>query len=76
MPEYTRRRSETLTVMGAALFALAACADKNADTLAGDSALGRDLAMARDSAAQPQLQDVPAPAPTTPPAPVATTPTP
>ncbi|MES2522738.1 MAG: hypothetical protein V4617_08590 [Gemmatimonadota bacterium] len=58
------------------MFALAACGggDKS-DTLAGDSALGRDLAMAGDStAAQPQLQDVPAPAAT--PEPVATTPAP
>lgn len=78
MPEYTRRRTTTLSVLGAAMFALAACgADKNDATLAGDTTLGRDLAMARDSAAQPQLQDVPAPAPSTPtPAPVATTPSP
>ena len=78
MPEYTRRTTTTLSVLGAAMFALAACGgDKNDATLAGDSALGRDLAMARDSAAQPQLQDVPAPAPSTPtPAPVATTPAP
>lgn len=76
MPEYTRRRGATLSLLGAAMLALAACGDKKDDALAGDSALGRDLAMAKDSAAQPQLQDVPAPAPTTTPAPVATTPAP
>lgn len=75
MPEYTRRRGTTLSLLGAAMLALAACGEKKDDALAGDSALGRDLAMAKDSAAQPQLQDVPAPAPTTP-APVATTPAP
>ena len=76
MPEYTRGRTTTLSVLGAAMFALAACGgDKNDATLAGDTTLGRDLAMARDSAAQPQLQDVPAPAPSAP-APVASTPAP
>ena len=43
-------------------FAAAACStkDNNADTLAVDTSLNRDLALAnRDSAAQPQLQDVP-----------------
>lgn len=76
MPEYTRRRTTTLSLLGATMFALAACGgDKAPDaTLAGDSALGRDLAMARDSAAQPQLQDVPAPAPAPAPAPVSTAP--
>src|SRR5215210_2324276 len=76
MSEYTRRRGTTLSLLGAAIFAFAACGDKaKDDALTGDSALGRDLAMAKDSTAQPQLQDVPAPAPTTP-APVATTPAP
>ena len=76
MSEYTRHRGTTLSLLGAAMLALAACGDKaNDSALTGDSALGRDLAMAKDSAAQPQLQDVPAPAPTTP-APVATTPAP
>ncbi|MGH3306491.1 MAG: hypothetical protein ACRDOX_02295, partial [Nocardioides sp.] len=60
-----RRIKPLAVVAGVAMFALAACGgEKAADTtLAGDSALGRDLAMARDSVAQPQLQDVPAPAP-------------
>jgi hypothetical protein len=76
MPEYTRRQNTTLSLLGAAMFALAACGgDTTSDaTLAGDSALGRDLAMARDSVAQPQLQDVPAPTPE--PAPVAVAPAP
>jgi hypothetical protein len=42
--------------------AASACAtkDKNADSLAADTSLNRDLALAnRDSAAQPQLNDVP-----------------
>ena len=64
MAEYTRRRTTTISLLGAALFAVAACGgnDNANDTLAAVAALGRDLAMARDTAAQPQLQDVPAPA--------------
>jgi outer membrane biosynthesis protein TonB len=56
------------------LAALAACGDKAADnaTLNTDSTLGRDLAMATDSA-QPKLQDVPV---MPPPAPAAEAPTP
>ena len=56
------------------LMALAACGDKGADnaSLNADSTLGRDLAMATDSA-QPKLQDVPV---TPPPAPVAVAPAP
>ena len=43
-----------------------ACSDRG-DDLAQDSALGRDLELAnQDSAAQPQLTDVPANTPTTP----------
>lgn len=56
-----------------ALAALAACGGDKADTtLAGDSTLGRDLAMAQRDSVVPQLQDVPAtppPAPTSTPAP-------
>ena len=41
-----------------------ACSDKKDDTLAADSMLNRDLQMANsDTAAQPQLKDVPAAAP-------------
>lgn len=50
-----------IPVLGVA-FAAAACTTKenNRDTLAVDTSLNRDLALAnRDSAAQPQLQDVP-----------------
>ena len=49
------------SAMTVAVFAtLAACGDKKADTLATDTALNRDLAMAAaDSAAQPKLQAVP-----------------
>lgn len=56
------------------MFAAAACstAEKTDDTLAADSGLSKDLEMAnRDTAAQPQLQDVPAPATTPVPAAVA-----
>ncbi len=58
-----------------ALAALAACGGEKADnTLASDSALGRDLALAQQDSVQPQLQDVPttpppAPEPTVAPAP-------
>jgi hypothetical protein len=53
--------SRIVPVLAFALFA-GACStkDKNADTLAVDTALNRDLALANaDSAAQPQLKDVP-----------------
>lgn len=58
----------TITAL-TALTALTACSgDKKTDTLAQDSTLNRDIQLAnRDSAAQPQLNDVPAattPAPT------------
>ena len=56
--KYTRSITPLLAL---ALFA-GACStkDKSADTLAVDTALNRDLALAnRDSAAQPQLKDVP-----------------
>lgn len=56
-----------------ALFFLAACNGEknkaNSDALAHDSSLVRDLQLSnRDTAAQPQLQDVPTTAPTTAPA--------
>jgi outer membrane biosynthesis protein TonB len=72
-------RNMTVVVSSMALMALASCGEKKADTaLTGDSALGRDLAMAQqDSAAQPKLEDVPAaPAPTAEPAPAAAKPAP
>jgi hypothetical protein len=80
MTKYIRRLGAPF-VMGAAL-AFSACtvSDSKSDTsLASDTALNRDLELAnRDSAAQPQLQDVPAtPAAETPaPAPTRTTPAP
>lgn len=64
MRQYIRAFRPTLTtaLSVAALAALAACGDKSADSgmLAGDSALGRDLALAQQDSAQPQLQDLPA----------------
>lgn len=73
MSEYIRRFGIPLA-LSVALFSAACSTDRgpNADsTLAQDSALNRDLQLATgDSAAQPQLQDVPAatpsPAPSTP----------
>ena len=59
MVKYTRRFTAPL-VMSLALIA-AACAKKD-DTVATDTTLNRDLALAGDTAAQPQLTDVPAPA--------------
>lgn len=77
MREYSPKRSTAgrvvMALSSAALVALAACGEKKADetSLAADSALGRDLALAqKDSAVQPQLQDVPAaPPPAAEPAP-------
>jgi hypothetical protein len=80
MTKYIRRLGAPF-VMGAAL-AFSACtvSDSKSDTsLARDTALSRDLELAnRDSAAQPQLQDVPAtPAAETPaPEPARATPAP
>ncbi len=70
MFEYTGRVRTVLAL--AAVVALGACkseASKQDTSLAADSTLNRDLSLAnRDSAAQPQLKDVPAnpPATTTP----------
>lgn len=76
MRQYIRSSRPTVFMSSLALAALTACGgDKGADTgaLASDSALGRDLALAQQDSAQPQLQDVPAtPAPTPEPAPAAT----
>ena len=73
MREYIRPSRVLLAALCATTFATAACGKKADDTaLTTDSALGRDLAMAaRDSAAQPQLKDVPEVPP-----PAATTPAP
>jgi hypothetical protein len=61
MRQYIRASRPTMLLAAFSLAALAACGDKAADTasLNTDSTLGRDLAMATDSA-QPTLQDVPA----------------
>ncbi len=74
MRQYIRPSRSTMIVSAFALAALAACGDKAADnaSLNVDSTLGRDLAMATDSA-QPTLQDVPV---TPPPAPAADAPVP
>jgi hypothetical protein len=75
MRQYTRSFRSTVMRSSLALAALAACGGDKADnTLANDSALGRDLALAQQDSVQPQLQDVPAtpppaPAPTVAPAP-------
>ena len=78
MTKYIRRLGAPF-VMGAAL-AFSACtvSDSKSDTsLARDTALSRDLELAnRDSAAQPQLQDVPATPAAETPAPERTTPAP
>jgi len=64
MRQYIRanRAPLTTTLSAAALMVLAACGGAKDDTgaLASDSTLGRDLALAQQDSAQPQLQDVPA----------------
>jgi hypothetical protein len=80
----TRARWQVVTPLALAALAMTACvSEKKSDTLAQDSTLNRDIQLAnRDSAAQPQLKDVPAanapaPAPAAPaPAPARTTPRP
>lgn len=82
MREYSQWRGTfgrgAMLVSSASLMWLAACGEKQADGLASDTSLGRDLAMAQqDSVAQPKLEDVPAsPPPAAEPAPAATTPAP
>jgi hypothetical protein len=72
MREYIRPSRATMMLSSLALVALTACGgDKSADSaaLTSDTALGRDLALAQQDSAQPQLQDVPAPTPEPAPAP-------
>src|SRR4051812_37954244 len=74
MSKYIRRVSAPLALTIA--FAVGACnkgSEKADTTLAQDSSLNRDLQLATgDSAAQPQLKDVPPPAATPEPAPTRT----
>lgn len=74
MSKYIRRVGAPLALTIA--FAIGACSkggEKADTTLAQDSALNRDLQLATgDSAAQPQLKDVPPPAPAPEPAPTRT----
>ena len=82
MSKYIRRLGAPFVMVAALAFSACTVSDSKSDTsLARDTALNRDLQMAnRDSAAQPQLNDVPAtPAAETPapaPAPARTTPKP
>ena len=70
-------RASFAVIASASLMFFAACGDsKSDDTLATDTALGRDLAMASaDTTVQPKLQDVPVTPPPEP-APVAKAPAP
>lgn len=70
MAQYIRRLTAPLAL--SFVLVAAACASKD-DTATTDTSLNRDLALAGDTAAQPQLTDVPAPATTTP-APATSTP--
>jgi hypothetical protein len=82
MSKYINRLGAPFVIVAALAFSACSVSDSKSDTsLAADTALNRDLQMAnRDSAAQPQLNDVPAtPAVETPapaPAPARTTPKP
>ncbi|MFL5620304.1 MAG: hypothetical protein ACJ79A_18165 [Gemmatimonadaceae bacterium] len=82
MSKYIRRLGAPFVMVAALAFSACTVSDSKSDTsLARDTALNRDLALAnRDSAVQPQLKDVPAtPAAETPapaPAPARTTPKP
>jgi len=82
MSKYISRLGAPFVMIAALAFSACTVSDSKSDTsLARDTALNRDLQMAnRDSAAQPQLNDVPAtPAAETPapaPAPARTTPKP
>lgn len=89
MRQHIRQPRATMLLSSFALVALAACGGDNAadsSSLNSDSALGRDLAMAQQDTAQPQLQDVgpavveptvtPAPMPAPTPRPTTPRPTP
>jgi hypothetical protein len=78
MSKYIRRFGTPLALSLALVSAACGTGGDDADTaaLAQDSALNRDLQLAQgDSAAQPQLKDVPAEAPAPTPEPAASTPT-
>lgn len=73
MPQYIRRRVSLALALVAAASVAACGGSEKTEAAMQDSALNRDLALAnQDSAAQPQLTDVPAEAP----APVTAAPTP
>jgi hypothetical protein len=77
MTKYTRRISASLVIAGALIAGCKSEPKQGPDStaLGADTTLNRDLAMAnRDSAAQPQLKDVPANAPAGAPAPTTTRP--
>ena len=77
MTKYTRSIGASLLVAGALLAGCKSEPKQGPDSaaLGADTTLNRDLAMAnRDSAAQPQLKDVPANAPAAAPAPTTTRP--
>ncbi len=75
MPQYIRRRLPLVLALTAAASMAACGGSEKTDAAMSDSALNRDLALANaDSAAQPQLTDVPAAEPT--PAPVTPAPAP
>lgn len=80
MGEYTRlfRRPGPALFSTLVLASLVACGGNTSDqaALSGDSALGRDLAMAQQDSVQPQLQDVPEPGAAAPAAPAPATPAP
>jgi hypothetical protein len=77
MSKYIHRARVFAAVPAAiAMLAIGACGEKKSDSLAQDTTLNRDIELAnRDSAAQPQLTDVPATAAPTP-APAAAAPRP
>ncbi|MEO7457861.1 MAG: hypothetical protein ABIY52_16515 [Gemmatimonadaceae bacterium] len=76
MTKYTHRLGATFVLASALVFSACTVSEKKADTtLATDTALNKDLALAgRDTLTQPALKDVAAPVAT--PAPVATSPKP
>jgi hypothetical protein len=78
MSKYIRRLSAPFVLVAALAFGACSGSDSKSDTsLASDTALNRDLQLAnRDSAAQPQLADVPATPAVETPAPTARTTTP